>query len=622
MLINLPADLCRLTRALILARSASEGKRRGAARLHRFPLLALRASIAALALLLAASRQASAQRPTAPQLLPQTTLAVVRIADMPLLVERFQETAMGRIAQDPRMKPLVAQLFRTAQDTFKQVEEQVGLPLDQLLKIPQGEVCVAFVASTDFEQEAGFVAMIDTKDQAVQARKLLAAAEEIARRTGGGRSIEKFGDEEVNVFTGLDNKRVLSIERDGTFIFATTRPLMETVLANLNGAGLEKTLADNDKYNTLINRCMDGIEQPHLSWYVDPIALVRRLASGSLAATGLALFPVLGLDGLQAAGGTITLAPGEYDGVQHMHILLDNPRVGVIDAVALASGDMTPEAWVPADCVSYSTIHWDLPHTFKVAARLYNGIMGDDAFQQQVRQRIGDPLGIDFEREIMPLLSGRASHVQWVEKPVRINSITTLVGLQLNDPKLAKPILEKVVQKYSDKMERQQYGDITYWSIKGAKQKQREGRADLREPLPCVGIINDYLVTTDSLAAFQEAVTAQSNPDRSLSTSLDFKLIASKIRRLPGGDAPGAVIFQRPEEGLRFWYEMATAEQTKKRLSEQAGKNRFFGSVDQALKDNPLPPFSVLAEYMAPGGGLLVNDPTGIHYTTFTLKRK
>ena len=60
---------------------------------------------------------------------------------------------------------------------------------------------------------------------------------------------------------------------------------METVLANLKGAGLERTLAETDKFTTVMNRC-SADDQPHIAWYVDPIALVRRLASGSLAATG------------------------------------------------------------------------------------------------------------------------------------------------------------------------------------------------------------------------------------------------------------------------------------------------------------------------------------------------
>jgi hypothetical protein len=583
----------------------------------QFPLLA------AMVCLLIFSHKAIAQRPTAPQILPLTTLAVLRIADTPLLVERFKQTAIGQIGQDPRMKPLVGQLYQAVQDAFKQVQDRIGLPLDQLLRIPQGEVCVGFVASRDFDEQPGLIIIIDTKDQVAQARKLLSFAEEIAHRNGGGKSSEKFGDQEITTYTGLGPGRVFSVERDGSFLFATTKEVMDTVLANLSGAGLEKTLADSDKYNTVMSSCLgSGDEQPHVSWYVDPIALIRRLASGSLAATGLALFPVLGLDGLQAVGGTMTFASGDFDQVQHFHVLLDNPRVGVIDAIALRPGDMTPEIWVPADCVSYSTIHWDLQHTFNVSARLYNGIMGDGALQQQIRTKVSDPLGADFEKEIMPHLSGRATHVQWVEKPVRINSITTMIGLQLRDPKAAQPIVDKILQRHSDRMEKQRYGTVSYWAIKGAQRRQRETGLEMREPLPCFGIVGDYLLMTDSLKAFQEAVTAQADSERSLSTALEFKLIAGKIKRQRGGDAPGAIQFQRPEEGLRFWYDLANAESTRKRLSEQGSKNPFFGSVDRALRDNPLPPFSVISQYLAPGGGMLVNDETGFHYTTFTLKRK
>lgn len=582
-------------------------------------------ALTAFGVCLANAAAALAQRPTAPQILPHYTLAVARITDVPQLVQRFQQTALGRIGQDPQMKPLVGQTYKAFQDAFKQVERVVGLPLDQILKIPQGEVCVAFVAAPDFEQSPGVVIVIDTKDQVDQARKLLLAAEEIALRNGGSRATEKLGGEEVAVFSGLPPGRLYCIERDGTFVFATTKPIMETVVVNLSGAGLEKTLADTEKYNTLINRCFgQGDEPPQITWYADPIALIRRLASGSLADTGLALFPVLGLDGLEAVGGTMTFGSGEFDEVHHYHVSLNIPRVGVIDAIGLSSGDMTPETWVPGDCVSYSTIHWDLRHTINVASKLYNGLMGDGALQQEIRRRFSDPLGVDVEKEVLPLLTGRGTHAQWVEKPVRLNSMTTLVGLQLKDPKAARPVLDKIIQKHSARLDRERYGEIEYWSIKGTPppRRQREGGPELRQPLPCFGIINDCLVFTDSMKAFQEAVTSQTNPDQSLATSLDFKLIASKIRRQPGGDAPGAVQFTRPEEGLRFWYDLVSAEDTRRRLGQQGERNPLLGSLNQALKDNPLPPFDVLAQYMAPGGGVLVNDQTGIHYTTFTLKRK
>jgi len=236
----------------------------------------------------------------------------------------------------------------------------------------------------------------------------------------------------------------------------------------------------------------------------------------------------------------------------------------------------------------------------------------------------------------MPLLTGRATHVQWVQRPVKLNSATTIVGLQLKDPQAFKPVLEKIVQKHADYLEKQRYGDFTYWSLKGERvgffpwkwievrllDELRKKGLDLRQRLSCMGIVNDYLLMTDSMEAYQEAIAALQKPENSLATSLDFKLIASKVRRQPGGDAPATLMFQRPDEGLRLIYDLATADSTKKGLSDRGSRNQFLGSLDQALKDHPLPPFEVLAEYMAPGGGVIVNDETGIHYTTFTLKRK
>jgi hypothetical protein len=102
---------------------------------------------------------------------------------------------------------------------------------------------------------------------------------------------------------------------------------------------------------------------------------------------------------------------------------------------------------------------------------------------------------------------------------------------------------------------------------------------------------------------------------------MDFKLIANKIQRHAGEQQAGMVSFSRPEEAFRSLYELATAPATRTRLSEQAGSNRFFGALDKALTNNPLPPFAVIARYLAPGGGLVTDDETGIHYTAFSLRR-
>ncbi|HEY1068217.1 MAG TPA: hypothetical protein VGE52_18985, partial [Pirellulales bacterium] len=75
-------------------------------------------------------------------------------------------------------------------------------------------------------------------------------------------------------------------------------------------------------------------------------------------------------------------------------------------------------------------------------------------------------------------------------------------------------------------------------------------------------------------------------------------------------------------EGLGFLYGLATAESTRKNLTGAAENNPFLRSVDEALNENPLPPFEVIKSYFAPGGSLVTNEDSGFHYMAFTLRRK
>ena len=56
-----------------------------------------------------------------------------------------------------------------------------------------------------------------------------------------------------------------------------------------------------------------------------------------------------------------------------------------------------------------------------------------------------------------------------------------------------------------------------------------------------------------------------------LPTSLDYKLIASRIQQHLGSTKPGMIAFQRPEETMRSFYELATSPTTRRRL-EEAGR--------------------------------------------------
>ena len=586
--------------------------------------------------LAAAVEPTSAEHPPAPELLPESTLAMVRIADTQELLTRFRETSMGKMSQDEQVRPLVSQVYIAAQDAWKQIEDRVGVPLDKILQVPQGEICLALVPMED--APPAVIALLDTKDQADTARRLLESGEMALLENGGSKSEDTIEGLPVTIYSLPDGTNVTQLEKEGTFVLTTQRALVAPLLKAWAGQSDEKKLADNEKFVSIMNRCGGADEdRPQVTWYVDPIETARRFLHGTPGAFGLALFPVLGLDGIQGVGGSMIFSSGEFDGVQHIHLLLDNPRAGVVDLLQMSSGDTTPEDWVPADIVNYTTFHWRFDETFDKGAKLFNSMQGDNALELALKSRISDPLGIDVEKELLPLVEGRITFVNWMEKPVRLNSQTNILGIKVKDSKEAAALLDKVAAKFAERFQKKAYGGLNYWSIAmpnpndqlrrpredaDIQPEAEQPRPNLRQPEGCLCILGDYLLLTDSSAALHQCINTSGDASKSLKNELDYKLIASKIKRQQGGDAPGLVTFSRPEEGMRFLYDLALSEDAKRFLERRKERNPFLRDVDNAMKENPLPPFSVLAKYLAPGGGMVVSDETGYHYMTFTLKRK
>ena len=133
--------------------------------------------------------------------------------------------------------------------------------------------------------------------------------------------------------------------------------------------------------------------------------------------------------------------------------------------------------------------------------------------------------------------------------------------------------------------------------------------------------MDDYFLITDSEKLFEQVVITKSDASLSLANELDFKLIANKLQRQQGETKAGMISFNRPEESFRALYELATAGSTQTSLAAASENNGVFRALHGALTNNPLPPFAVLARYLAPGGALVTDDETGIHYTAFTLRR-
>jgi hypothetical protein len=563
-----------------------------------------------------------AERVSVVRLLPESTVGFLRVTNAPELKRQFADTSIGRILKDEEVQPFVGHLYESVLEAYKRIEANVGASLEELTNLMQGELCLALVAS-DSGQPA-IVLLVDVGDQIPIADALLQRLDDVLVGRGVARTTTEVGDFELLTYRGQGDQRELNLfVLDETVVFTTSGMLAEEILSVREGSGDDRTLADNRKFATIMNRSRGSREErPQITWFVDPIELFTKMARGNLSGqAGLATLKGLGGDGLKAAGGSVFLGTSDFELVGQSHVLLATPREGVIRMVAFGEGDLEPEPWVPVDVASYLSLHWDVDQTFDELVRLYEVFRGEGAWQTEIMGRVAQRLAVEPEEELLAAIDGRISIASWIEKPARINSQATLVGVRLTDADAFAKTLAKVIEQFPQRVEAATHGSATYYRVsieRGRRNNLDESIA--RRPQPCVGIVGDYLLLTDSEKLFQEAVATKNDATRSLASELDFKLIHNKIKRQLGARQPAMIAFQRPEEGFRLMYDLATSPDMQGRLGEF--ENPVARALSSALDDQPLPAFSVLAKYLAPSGAMLIQDETGLHYTSFSLRRE
>ncbi len=581
---------------------------------------------------------ARAERAASSMLLPKETLAYIRLAHVPEFAARFRETAFGRMLSDPQMKPLVDRLYGQAVTEVDQFKEQLGLSLDELLAIPQGEIALAIVPVT--EQQPAVVLVVDTAHNTANAKKFL---ETLEKQIGNiQRREEQVEGQTVVVFKANNGMELSLFERDGTYVVASNIIVVPELIKNWKGREKD-SLNDNPRYAAVMGACRAKDSEPQFVWYAEPIDLVKAFAANDFGARiALATLPALGLDGLKAVGGSMALGVGEFDFIGHIHLLLDNPRAGVIEVLQLAEGDLKPQPWVPSNASSYMTIYWDFLASYNQLEKLIDSFQSPGFVADNVKKNISDKLEVDLVNELLPLLAGRVSLV--TRMPNRNQGLAVsgeigegsgkvtlqigrgpdqLLAIEVKDFKKAQALLDRVLAKpeYADKVVKKSWAGHDYYTTKPRERLDAEGNPRQPNAEPCFAMAHDCILVSDQLALMQSVLGSREEKD-SLGAALDYKLMSSKILRHSGDGRVGMISFNRPDEGLRYMWDVAVQEQTKSRLEKAAENNKFFSSLDSALKQHPLPPFSTVEKYFSPTGAILTNEESGFHYLTFTLKRK
>ena len=587
----------------------------------------------------------SATKLTAPQLFPEKTLAYLRIDNVKELKAALDQSSMGKLAKDEQIRPILAEFYGSLINSTDAIRENIGLNLDEILAIPTGELAIALLPS---DQTQGKVESRKNEQQQDEVKItvnrpsvaiMMDAGEEISgvqvildrvRSSIDQRMVHsetQLGSLTLHQFTNPEraNERFGYFIDQGVFIACSDLTGLERLAQRWSGAPVDwPALAENRRFTSIMGRCVGTQgERPHVSFFADPLAIIRQVTPRSASTSfAFALLPALGLDDIQAVGGSCIVAPPDFDAISHFHVLLGSPRRAVLALLRPKSGSTVPEDWVPASVGSYSTINWDAASTLQGIEQLYDQFRGENALQTEIFDRASQRLKIDFKKDFLDSLEGRFTMIQGFVRPVRINSGSNVYAIRVRNADYFKNnVLPKLMELVSQRQEvkSENFGRLQVQVF--MPQKATDGSA-LRVPEICVTMIDDYLVISDSRFMMTEISSSMNSPEDRLNQALDFQMISDRIKAQLQDKECSALMYARPEESLQLFYELARDPANRDRLRQVSANNGFFKALLAALDNHKLPEFSVIAKYLAPSGGFLVEEETGLHYMSFGLRRE
>ncbi|MCA9200548.1 MAG: hypothetical protein KDA87_23575, partial [Planctomycetales bacterium] len=321
-------------------------------------------------------------RPPAFAVLPEKTVAYVSVEDSNRFRERLSRTGMGAMLQDEEIRPLVQDLYGSATELVRELEDQAGMTLEQILSVPNGEVTLAVVAPPALKPV--IVALVDVAEAEDDAKNLLELGADELNKQGFNTRKETVEGVELQVYQRgtNDDEQVVRFQFEQTIVLCSSFNVAKKMVPALQGND-EGTLIDNQAFAAIMDRCdTSRTSSPELTWFVDPIGLFRAANRGNVGAqVALAMLPALGLDGLSGMGGSLVLPQEEaYESISHLHVLLENPRDGILEMIALDTGSCVPETWVPAEVGNYSTWHLDAKLLYTVLKDLVDSFREEGYF--------------------------------------------------------------------------------------------------------------------------------------------------------------------------------------------------------------------------------------------------
>jgi len=612
--------------------------------------------------------------PPSDVLFPAETKGYVSIPDVQLLADRFQETQLGRLLEDPVMKPFSDDIRRQIKQKWTQSHAKLGLSLEDLEGIATGEMSLALVSVPN--RRASLAVLVDVSGKDDQARATLAKVEGELQKQGAKRVEKTMAGVTLTVLETApkgeqtEPTRAVYFLKDGLLGASDSLAVASEIARRLTGGtsaggtsagGSGDSLADLEAYRAVIERCQSdktAADGPHVRWFIDPIGFADAMRTWQVRQRRgdtdyLKVVKAQGLQALKGVGGLVSFSTGPYGVLHRTAAYAPKPyELAMRMMVFPNGGDFKPQPWVASDLTTYASFRCDLLNAFDRFDTLFDEAFGEPGVWQDTLDSIKeDPNGqhLDIRNDLVVHLGQRVTIVTDYKLPITPTSQRRLIAIEAKNPQALAKAVEKSMQG-DPRVIKQKIGEQTVWEIlpedemsyeldvqdAGAADKEKDGEDQAPEaaaenqapkaktPNSAVTVAKGHLFVASHIALL-EKVLANNEPQGQLAEWGDYRLVEAEFARL-GARENCAQGFSKTDEQYRATYELFRAGKLPeadtlfaKFLNLLLGEEKEGVTRKPRLDGSKLPPFANIRHFLGPAGSFVTSEPNGWYVIGFTL---
>jgi len=611
--------------------------------------------------------------PPSETVFPAGTRAWLSVASPKAFGESFKRSSYGQLVNDPNMKPFVDSFRKQLSDSSGKRLAKLGLALEDLDKIPGGEVAAAAI-----ESQPGLLAtvlLVDTTGHDAETKELLDTIDKrLAERKATKVAVAGL-PAEITVYQlppdaaaaegSVRDRRVAIGRATSALVVGDDPATVGQVFASL-AKGRADSLATNKAYAAVASRC--GKQVPAsaapLRWFIDPLGYAKAYQASNpprekrKGPDYVAILSRQGFDAVQGAGGVVFFDDGLYE-MRHHAMVYAPPLPGrqpfAPDRFDLAArmlqfpdaDSIVPPTWVPRDVSSWIAMQWDLRNAFASAESLVDDVVGEKGvFDDVIASLKEDPDGpqIDVEQDLVNCLGTRVTVVGDYVEPLDIESERLVIAIEAVDPDRVAQTVAKSMSTDPD-MQKVEFNGHVIWelidrstaipkleietpglSVKHADKEHDDEahrrRQRLREreekllPHSAVTVANGHLLIA-SHRDFLERILTTKGGVEALGSATDYSLTAAELKRFFPGKA-AIRSFSREDESIRPAYELLKSGSMPKSksvlgqlLNGILGDGKEGSVRAQKIDGGTLPDFELIRRYLGTAGLAMESLPDG-----------